>query len=200
MNELTDGQLVSRYLSGDQEGFNILVRRWEKRIYNFVLRYRGNREEAQDLCQDVFTSAFQRLSSLREPERFSSWLYSIALNACRMRVRSTGGRRMVPIDEPENLETADLQMQKRSGEASLNPEQILARREGELWVRQAMAQLSEEQRVVLILKEYEGLKFHEIAEVLGSPVSTVKSRLYLGLEAMRRQWEQRRAPAETVSK
>jgi RNA polymerase sigma-70 factor, ECF subfamily len=200
MNDLTDGQLISRYLSGDQEGFNVLVRKWEKRIYNFILRYCGTREEAQDLCQDVFTAAFQRLSSLRDRERFSSWLYTIALNACRMRMRSAGGRRMIPLDVPENLEAVDLQIQKQSREISVNPEQAFSRKEGELWIRQAIGKLSEEQRVVLILKEYEGLKFHEIAEVLGCPVSTIKSRLYLGLEAMRRQWESSLSPSPTTPK
>jgi len=189
MNEWTDGRLIARYLDGDHQAFNDLVRKWEKRIYNFVLRYCGNREEAQDLCQDVFTSAFQRLSSLRDTERFSSWLYTIALNACRMRSRSTIGRHMVPLDSPEEFQAVELQIQKAAGQSPLNPEQLLTQKEMEILVRQTIREISEEQRVVIILKEYQGLKFQEIAEVLGCPLSTIKSRLYLGLTAMRRQLE-----------
>jgi RNA polymerase sigma-70 factor (ECF subfamily) len=191
MHEHPDSRLISLCLSGDSEAFNTLVRRWEKRIYNFVLRYSGDREDAQDLCQEIFTAAFQRLSTLRDRERFSSWLYTIALNACRMRARSSAGKQKISLDDPEQAQTIDGQIQIRNEASSflLDPEQTLSRKQMELSVRRAIREIPQEQREVILLKEYQNLKFHEIAEILSCPLSTVKSRLYLGLKGMRKHLE-----------
>jgi RNA polymerase sigma-70 factor (ECF subfamily) len=186
-----DSRLVSQFLAGHPEAFNQLVRRWEKRIYNFVLRYCGDREDARDLCQEVFTTAYQRLSVLRDRDRFSSWLYTIALNACRMRARSSAGKQKVYLDAPEQTDHIEQEMRQATASLPADPEQMLARKQMESEVRRAVGDLPEDQRVVILLKEYEDLKFQEIADILSCPLSTVKSRLYLGLKSLRRHLEGR---------
>ena len=188
----SDEQLIERYLAGDTESFNGLVRRWEKRIYNFTLRYCGSREDAQDLSQEVFTSVFQRLSGLKDQRRFAPWLYTIALNCCRMRHRSGKGRQSLPLDAPEWTESLEAEVSLNSdSQVRSSPEASLGRMEHQELLKHALASLSDEQRVVILLKEYEGLKFHEIAEILECPLSTVKSRLYVGFRALRAFLEQR---------
>jgi RNA polymerase sigma-70 factor (ECF subfamily) len=187
----SDEQLIERYLGGDTGVFNDLVRKWEKRIFNFVLRYCGTREEAQDLSQEIFTLVFRRLESLRDRKRFAPWLYRIALNQCRMRHRAEKIRQKVSLDAPEGVESLEKSDGLDSGWGVSNPEETLVRDEKVMHLRAALARISEDQRVVILLKEYEGLKFHEIAEILDCPLSTVKSRLYLGFRSLRAMLEER---------
>src|SRR5512136_2594343 len=91
-------EAVRRFLDGDEEAFNQLVRLVERRVYNFAWRFLGNREDAQDATQDTFLSVYRSLSSLRDPGSFSTWLYRVALNACRARWRSR--RPEVSLDHP----------------------------------------------------------------------------------------------------
>src|SRR5688572_13952865 len=93
-----DRKVIERVLKGDTEAFNILVRQWEKPIYNFILRMIGDREEAMDLCQDSFMKAYRELKSLKDRDRFSSWLYRIAHNTCLSRVRKDSGKTWVELD------------------------------------------------------------------------------------------------------
>jgi RNA polymerase sigma-70 factor, ECF subfamily len=161
----TDRKLVERVLKGDSEAFNLLVRQWEKPIYNFILRMIGDRDEAMDLCQDVFMKAYRELATLKDLERFSAWLYRIAHNTCYSRLRKDIGKIFVPFD-PD------------SRGASTPIEERLA-------VEKALLQLPDDQREVVVLKVYQDLKFEEIAAIQDAPVSTVKSRLYMGFEKLR---------------
>ena len=161
----TDRKTIERVLKGDTEAFNLLVRQWEKPIYNFILRLIGDRDEAMDLCQDSFLKAFRELATLKDRDRFSSWLYRIAHNTCFSRFRQGQGKTFVELD-PE-----------------MNPGHTPI--ESRLSVERALQELPEDQREVVVLKVYQGLKFEEIAEIQGAPVSTVKSRLYMGFEKLR---------------
>jgi RNA polymerase sigma-70 factor, ECF subfamily len=181
----SDEQLIEQYLAGETEAFNDLVRRWERRIFNFALRFCGQREDAQDICQESFTAVLRRLAELRDRRLFASWLYKIVLNQCRMRHRSAAGHQMVPLDAGETKEVSEVEAKLAASRSATNPESALMQMDLEQHLRRAMMTLSEEQRTVILLKEYEGLKFHEIAAILECPLSTVKSRLYLGLQAMR---------------
>jgi RNA polymerase sigma-70 factor (ECF subfamily) len=186
MHTASDEELIGRFLAGQPEAFNQLVTRWEKRIYNFVLRYCGNREEARDLCQDTFAAALQRLSSLQDPRRFSSWLYTIALNCCRMRFRRTRHQgQALPLDDPLQGEQLAEEVQRSRLAPAPDPESAVLLQERIEQLRQALQQLSEDQRLVVILKEYQDLKFQEIADILECPLSTIKTRLYQGLRNLR---------------
>lgn len=176
----TDSQLVASTVNGDVGAFNDLVGRWEKPLYRFVYRYLGDPEEARDICQEAFIRAYTGLDRYRGQAKFSSWLYQIALNLCRSRFRRDKSRPTVSIEEKEG------QHLRLVLDQGAMPDESAIHSERASEVRAALAQLPEPQRTVIILKEYHGMKFREIADILGTPESTVKSRLYHGLDALAR--------------
>lgn len=184
--EFSDEYLVQKYLDGDASRFNILIQRWQKRIFNFVYRNIGDYEEARDLTQDTFAKAFLKLKELDDAARFSSWLYKIALNECRMAFRRTRGRQKIPIEIYHQTEAQEVELGRMMAEREDSPEQSLQKREAAERLHEVFRMIPEEQRLVIVMKEYEDLKFHEIAQILELPLSTVKSRMYLGLKTLKR--------------
>lgn len=178
---------IQRVLHGDEDAFDELVARWKRPVYNFLLRNAGNPEDAQELLQETFRSVFQKISSLKDLDKFSSWLFAIALNHCRMRFR---GGKQSRTDYIEDMAGGDdsgaLAVALHAGGPS-SPEEQFSREEMGRVVRAAVRGLGDKYREVIVLKEYSGLKFTEIAEVLELPLSTVKSRLYLALEQLRKE-------------
>lgn len=175
----TDNQLVARTLNGDVGAFNDLVVRWEASLYRFVVRYLGDPEEARDICQEAFLKAYTNLDRFRGQAKFSSWLFQIALNQCRTQFRRKKSRPTVSLDEEEQL--SHLQLVPADAEP---PDAAAIKSQQASELHAALAHLPEDQRTAIILKEYHGLKFREIAEILETPESTVKSRLYHGLESL----------------
>ena len=178
--EASDNHLIARTLAGETEAFSILVRRWERPIYSLTLRMLGRDEDARDACQEAFLAAFRNLAKFRGDAKFSSWMYRIALNACHTRLRSGNGIGYSLDQEDEHgrrMEVEDTKLESL-------PDQ-LQRTEQTQIVRRALQALPPEMRQVIVMKEYEEMTFAEIAEVLGIPTSTVKSRLYTGLQQMR---------------
>jgi RNA polymerase sigma-70 factor (ECF subfamily) len=178
----TDETLIAAFQAGDLSAFDVLVHRWERKIHGAIYRVLGSEDDARDLCQEAFLKAYRALPSFKGEARFSSWLYQIAINLCRDRMRRRKGRTLVSLDQVENGTTLGAH-----GPSALDlvEERDLARR-----VAAAVASLPEEQREVLVLKEYQGLTFLEIAETLELPISTVKTRLYRGLGQLRARLEQ----------
>ncbi|MCS7078722.1 MAG: sigma-70 family RNA polymerase sigma factor [Chloracidobacterium sp.] len=182
MVEASDLELVERTLSGEHRAFELLVRRWERPVFSLAYRLMGSDEDAREVCQETFLAAFRNLKTFRGEAKFSSWLYRIALNACRSRQRRQPSEN-VSLDEHAEAHGFD-----PPATAGTVDEALLRDEQAQL-VRRALAALPPEMRQVIVMKEYEGLKFHEIAEVLGIPVSTVKTRLYTGLNLLRRRLE-----------
>jgi RNA polymerase sigma-70 factor, ECF subfamily len=182
---LTDEELVSRSVGGDSESFNQLVVRWERPIYSLAYRVLGREEDARDVCQETFLRAFRALPGFKGQAKFSSWLYRIALNQCRDWIRRK--RRAPVVQMPEDADAVAMASERGPAESI---ETLVARRELSEVVELAMAQLPEEQRTTIILKEYHGMTFQEIAELQGCPLSTVKTRLYQGLTVVRRRLEE----------
>lgn len=184
---MTDDQLIEKFLSGDIQAFNTLVWKWEKNLYNFVLRYIGNREDAKDICQKTFIRVYRKVNKLRDTTKFSTWLYQIAVNICRDELKRRGRRDYVSLDEIVDrgnglLATA---MDSQSDPVE-HPEMLTDQRDLRELINRVLQSIPEEQRIVIIMKEYQGLKFTEIAEVLETSVNTTKSRMYYGLTAMRK--------------
>ncbi len=180
----TDEELVARSMSGDAESFNQLVLRWERPIYALAYRVIGRDEDARDVVQETFLRAFRALPGFKGQAKFSSWLYRIALNLCRDWIRR---RRRTPVVEaPEGVDIIELAAEQGPVESI---EDLVARREMSRVVAEGMQRLPEEQRTAIVLKEYHGLTFQEIAELQGCPLSTVKTRLYQGLSVLRRHLE-----------
>ena len=175
----TDEDLVIAFQSGDIPAFDQLVRRWDRKIQGVIYRLVGNHDEARDLSQEAFLKAYRALGTFKQEARFSSWLYQIAINATRDRLRRRRRRTDLSLDDVEEKGEASL---RDSGPSALD---LIESNDLSRAVAAAMAALSEEQREVVILKEYEGLTFPEIAETLDVPLSTVKTRLYRGLGQLR---------------
>jgi RNA polymerase sigma-70 factor (ECF subfamily) len=174
--EVEDPDLIARTKRGKVEAYNILVSRWEKRIFNYLLRLVGNREDAMDLSQEVFLKAYQNLGKLQDASRFGPWLFRIAHNEAFSHLRRK---------RPET-EFGD-------GPAGVMARPRLEPLELTLAVRHALGRLSDDQREAIVLKIYQGFKFEEMAEVLDCPVSTVKSRVYAALDVLK----ETLAPIET---
>ena len=174
----SDEELVEACQAGEASAFDVLVARWESRIRGAAYRFLGSEEEAKDVAQEAFLKAYRALGGFKREARFSSWLYQIATNLCRDRLRRRRSRGTVSLEEME--ETGGAIVETRPGAHDRLLQEDLARA-----VRRAIHALGEEQREVVILKEYEGLTFLEIAQALDVPVSTVKTRLYRGLGQLR---------------
>ena len=185
---MTDEQLVARFIDGDTTAFNALARRWQRPIYNFILKYSGDREDAGDLCQKTMIRAFRSLDRLRDPDRFSSWLYQIAVNISRDGARNRKLRSTVPIDsrDPDILDG----IREMATDGRDHPDAAAHGRDVRELLSRALQAIPEEQRVVVVMKEYQGLRFTEIAEALQIPINTAKSRMYYGLSALRKLFDQ----------
>jgi RNA polymerase sigma-70 factor (ECF subfamily) len=179
----TDEELVAAFQDGDAAAFDELVARWERKIHGAVFRIVGTDEDARDLCQEAFLKAYRGLSTFKREARFSSWLYQIAINACRDRLRRRRGKTAISLDEVEEARDGGLRAMAPS------PLDLVEARDLRHLVADAMATLRAEEREVVILKEYQELTFPEIAEALEVPLSTVKTRLYRGLAQLRHQLE-----------
>jgi len=169
-----DADLIRRARRGEVEAFNALVSRWDKRVYNYLLRILANREDALDLSQDVFLKAYQNLKKLEDPERFAPWLFRIAHNEAYSLFRKR--RPETDLDEVP---------QEATGEGIAVAGSSIYPIELTLAVGAALDRLSADQREAVILKIYQGFKFDEMADILGCPVSTVKSRLYTALDLLK---------------
>ena len=172
--EVEDRDLIAKARKGDVEAFNLLVSRWEKRVFNYLLRLtNGRREDAQDLSQDVFLKAYQNLGKLDDPAKFAGWLFRIAHNEAYSLLRK---------NRPDD---AEITFDPVTAEASLGSGGRMFPVELSLAVQTALGRLHSDQREAVLLKVYQGFKFEEMAEILEIPVSTVKSRLYTALDLLK---------------
>jgi len=181
----TDEQLVERAKVGDADAFGEVVRRWERKIYALAYGFTGSVEEARDAAQETFVAAYRNLQSFRGESKVSSWLHRIAVNQCITRQRRARVRAETGIDDA--VETSGEGFLSTGEHAS--PARAAESKERTEAVRRAVAALTPELREVVLLKEFEGLTFQEIADALQVPLSTVKSRLYTALRQLRMRLE-----------
>ena len=165
-----DADLIGRVRKGDVEAFNLLISRWEKRVYNYLLRLTASPDDSLDLSQEVFLKAYQNIRKLDDPARFTGWLFRIAHNEAYSLLRR---------NRPDRDELGPEEAPPSKGSGYMLPI------ETSLAVENALARLTADQREAVTLKVYQGFKFEEIAEVLDCPVSTVKSRVYTALDLLK---------------
>jgi RNA polymerase sigma-70 factor (ECF subfamily) len=178
--------LIVKAQQGDQNAQGKLVQLWYKRIFNFGYKFFMDHDLAMEVSQKTFISMCKNLPSLQDTSRFKSWLYKIAVNYCREEARKTKANRTLSFDVVWNSEAEDSPRWESSGQRYDNPERQMQQSELSDILQSALRELSEEQREVVIMKEYEGLKFREIAEVLNISENTVKSRMYYGLDGLKK--------------
>lgn len=173
---VTDTELVRRFKNGDRAAFTMLVDRYKDRVYTLCLRWMGDPQAAEDVAQDVFIALYRSLLSFRGDAQLSTWIYRVVVNHCKNR-RQYHRRRQVDRHEP--LEGEDEEGRERQiADSGPGTDAPLRAAQAEHLLEEALGQLDDEQRQILVLREVQDLSYEEIAELLGLPRGTVKSRLH----------------------
>jgi RNA polymerase sigma-70 factor (ECF subfamily) len=179
-----EAQLLSRVRRGDEQAFTRLVHEHQDRVFDLGFRMLGDRQEAEDLAQEVFATLHRALPGFRGESRLSTWVFRVARNHCLNRLKylgRRGGAGTLHLDDvPEPVDLDDEDREKR-------PDHELEQRELQGLVQRAIATLGEEQRVLVVLRDIEGLSYEEIVEITQQPEGTVKSRLHRARAALARE-------------
>lgn len=180
--ELLEHRIVKRAQKGDRLAFAELVELYKDKLYNLGYRMLGNPQEAEDVAQEAFLRAFSHLSSYNANHKFSTWIYRIATNLCIDRMRKKKADYSLDA-EVEGLEDSDLY--SRIAAPGLTPEEEAVRTETQEEIQRAIEALPENYRAAVVLKYLHDMSLQEIADILDVPVSTVKTRIHRGREALR---------------
>lgn len=180
IGNLTDEQLVALAVSGKSEAFDEIVKRWERKIFALCFGMLNREDEARDAVQETFVSAYRNLKNFRGEAKVSSWLHRIAINQCLTKKRREKSRAETFFEEEERAEERYF-----VAPSDKSPVQQIEKIERSRYVKQAVLSLPPDLRQVIVMKEFEEMTFQEIADTLGLPLSTVKSRLYTALKQLR---------------
>ncbi len=174
--EYSDKEIIQKILSGNLDAYELLVNRYADQILNLCYRYLNSREEAEDATQDVFLKAYRALKNWEPRAKFKTWLFRIAINHCLNIVRR---QKKVPFQGLEEGEGERDVLNKMTGySAGASGEEILMSEQQNNFIRNALWQLPENQRQVIILYYYQELSYEEISEVLDVSISSIESRLF----------------------
>ncbi len=173
-----DQDAVQAAIRGNGEAFDLLVEKYYKKIYNLAYRFVGDREEANDLAQEIFTAAYKNLKKFRGDAKFSTWLFQIASNRGKNKFKYLK-RRGHFANRPQTEEEEERDPLK-SGipDYSTNPETLLAGKQIQRLVQKAIDDLDPEHKEIVVLRDIEGFSYEEIARILNLPEGTTKSRLH----------------------
>ncbi|NOT10941.1 MAG: RNA polymerase sigma factor RpoE [Methylococcaceae bacterium] len=180
-SEQLDQDLVLRVQQGDKSAYDLLVIKYQHKIIQLVNRYVKDASEAQDVAQEAFIKAYRALGSFRGESAFYTWLYRIAINTAKNYLVSRARRSFdyqVDIQDAEQIENA------RQLQGLETPERLLFSQEIIETIKTAIDNLPEEMRVAIMLREFEGMSYEEIAEAMDCPVGTVRSRIFRAREAI----------------
>lgn len=181
----SDEELMLNCRDGDEGAFETLYRRYEKPIFSFIYRMVLSAADAEDLCQETFFKVVRAKKKYRASAKFKTWLFRIALNLCRDRVRRMKFRSHLSLNSPVFSQGSEqIQLRQSICDPSSDPTKRAQTAEMNTLVRQAFTKLSEQERTVVILRQYHALKFSEIAEIMNCPVGTAKSLNHRGREKL----------------
>ena len=186
LSAIADCDLVARAIKGREDGFNELVRRYQRPIAAYVYRMVGDYDAALDLTQEVFIKVYSSLARYRPEFKFSTWIYKIAHNASVDHLRRNTSREQAIISEVDGEEREMTVMSRK-----LSPEQEYAVEERRAEIERVVRQLPSVYRELIILRHQHDLSYDEIAEVMSLPLGTVKNRLFRAREMMRQQFIER---------
>ena len=175
-----ESELIRRAAGGDRGAFHALVEQHRPMVYRVAFQFAGNHHDADDIAQEVFIKVYQSLARFRQDAQFTSWLYRIAMNAC-----IDHRRRQQPHLTHLELEDPELALDATPA-AEPGPEACAAGAELGVALQGAIDQLPPRQRVIFVMRHYEGLKLHEIAVALGLQDGTVKRQLHSAVHRLRR--------------
>ncbi|MGL4251845.1 MAG: RNA polymerase sigma factor RpoE [Aeromonas sp.] len=178
---LLDEQLVERVQHGDKAAFNLLVKKYQQKVVNLVARYVSNPGDVPDVAQEAFIKAYRALPTFRGESAFYTWLYRIAVNTAKNYLTSLGRR---PPSSDVEADEADSYGGGEALQEVSTPENMALTDEIKRTVFSAIEALPEDLRTAITLRELEGLSYEEIAEIMDSPVGTVRSRIFRAREAI----------------
>lgn len=182
MRQLDDERLCILACSGNSRALEMIISRWERCMYSLAVRMLMNKEDAEDATQEIFLRIFTKIHTFNGNSSFKTWLYSVALNMISDYKRKKNYKRQLLDYETVTDEVEEMKHRNRK---HLDPFEETNAKQSVNILKKSLNKLPEKQRTVLVLKEYNELTFDEIAEVMKCPVSTVKSRLYKGLENLK---------------
>lgn len=168
----SDEELIAKFQEGDLYAFDVLVRRYKNQLMNFVCRFVGNREEAEDIVQDTFVRLYRNKHSYRRIARFSTWIYTIAGNLAKTELRKRKGRRLLAISQL-GCEDRDFEIE----DSAFDPEQEVEGTMKGAIIQREIDNLPPKFREVIILRDIQELSYEEISEIIKAPLGTVKSRV-----------------------
>lgn len=180
---MADGEeekLIERLRRRDEAAFNELMRLYHAKVFHLVFRMLGDRAEAQDVSQEVFITVFKSIEGFRGDSKLSTWLYRVAANHCKNRIKYLGRRakgtrtELNEITEHDAVESATMETSAKVH----RPDELVEGMQTERIVQQALAELDEEQRELVVLRDIENMSYEEIQKITGLPEGTVKSRLH----------------------
>lgn len=184
VSKASDQQLVERVQSGDKRAFDLLVIKYQHKILGLVSRYVRDTSEVQDVTQEAFIKAYRALPRFRGDSAFYTWLYRIAINTAKNYLMARSRR---PPGNDIDLEDAEYFESATALKDIETPENQLFGEELKTVVNRAISQLPEDLRTAVTLREFDGLSYEEIADVMGCPVGTVRSRIFRAREAIDKQ-------------
>lgn len=191
---VADEQLIERYRVGDVEAFSALIGRYQRELFHFLIRFMGSRAAAEDVFQDTFLQVHQSIDTFDTGRRFKPWLFTIGANKARDHLRKQSRRPAAALSasidgDDEGRAFIDLL------EADLPPpEDEFAQAEAAGRVRQAVDQMPDHLREILLLAYFQQFSYNEIADVLGIPLGTVKSRLHTAVATFAKKWKSANQP------
>ena len=175
MNAQKDHLLVKKSQQGDLSAFELLINKYQQKVYALCYRFAGNQEDANDLAQEVFIRLFQSINKFYFKASFSTWLYRVTTNVCLDKMRKRKRNFNVSIEEP--WETEEGYIYISLADQRYNPEILAAQNDVQNIVHHAIQQLPGDQRITLMLREIEGFSYTELAQITQVSIGTVKSRL-----------------------
>lgn len=187
-----DLELIELFLSGGEEAFNRLVIKYQHKIYNLCCRVMGDRDEAQDMAQEVFITVHKSLRNFRGESLFSTWVFRVTVNHCKNRIKHLGRRRYyqtLSIDQPMELDDGEVYFEPE--DECPDPEELMASLEIQNLVQDAINTLDPDHKIVIVLRDIQDLSYEEIAEIVGIKVGTVKSRIHRARNDLKKRLEAR---------
>lgn len=189
--------MIKQSIKGDVASFEQLIKSYQKMAYNVAYRVMGNEEDAKDMTQEALIKVYRNLKSFRMDASFSTWLYRIVMNTCKDALRK---RKTKVISLDQTYDTGDGEIQWELEDEGLKPDEKLIQKETQEEVQEALQEVSENNRIVIVLRDIKGLTYSEIADVIDIAEGTVKSRLNRGRKELKEVLLKRRTSKEETIK
>ena len=175
--------LLKKIKDGDVASFELLIKDYQVYAYNIAYRMMGNEEDAKDAAQEALIKVYKSIHKFKESSSFSTWLYRIVMNTCKDELKK---RKEKVLSLDKEMETDDGTMSREIGDESLNPSKIVERNEVSHVVQEAINTLPDANKMVIVLRDIQGLSYEEISQVIKEPVGTVKSRISRGRNQLKK--------------